>query len=51
MKPNDGWKKYFKANARQFFWPGEVVYDKQNNIVKIPDLWPNLIMLWCIQSY
>ena len=34
-----------------FFGPGEVVYDKQNNIVKIPDLWPNMIMLWCIQSY
>ncbi len=34
-----------------FFGPGEVVYDKQNNIVKVPDLWPNMIMLWCIQSY
>ncbi|MDE3181868.1 MAG: glycoside hydrolase family 127 protein [Bacteroidota bacterium] len=34
-----------------FFGPGEVVYDKQNNIVKIPDLWPNMLMLWCVQSY
>ena len=34
-----------------YFGPGEVVYDKQNNIVKVPDLWPNMIMLWCIQSY
>ncbi|HEU5051663.1 MAG TPA: beta-L-arabinofuranosidase domain-containing protein [Hanamia sp.] len=34
-----------------FFGPGEVVYDQQNNIIKIPDLWPNMIMLWCMQSY
>ena len=34
-----------------YFGPGEVVRNKQNQIVKIPDLWPNMIMLWCLQSY
>jgi hypothetical protein len=34
-----------------FFGPGEVVRNNQNQIVKIPDLWPNMIMLWCLQSY
>ncbi len=44
-------KVFQSQHADGFFGPGEVVYDKQNNIVKIPDLWPNMIMLWCIQSY
>ncbi|MDQ2864329.1 MAG: glycoside hydrolase family 127 protein [Bacteroidota bacterium] len=34
-----------------FFGPGEVERNTQNQIVKIPDLWPNMIMLWCLQSY
>ncbi|MDE3184345.1 MAG: glycoside hydrolase family 127 protein [Bacteroidota bacterium] len=34
-----------------FFGPGEVVRNEKNQIVKIPDLWPNMIMLWCLQSY
>jgi hypothetical protein len=34
-----------------FFGPGEVVRNQQNEIIKIPDLWPNMIMLWCLQSY
>ncbi len=34
-----------------YFGPGEVVRNKRNQIVKIPDLWPNMIMLWCLQSY
>ncbi|MEP7251992.1 MAG: beta-L-arabinofuranosidase domain-containing protein [Ginsengibacter sp.] len=34
-----------------FFGPGEVETNVQNQIVKIPDLWPNMIMLWCLQSY
>jgi hypothetical protein len=44
-------KVFQSQHADGFFGPGEVVYDKQNDIVKIPDLWPNMIMLWCIQSY
>ncbi|HUZ58590.1 MAG TPA: beta-L-arabinofuranosidase domain-containing protein [Hanamia sp.] len=34
-----------------FFGPGEVVRNKENKIIKVPDLWPNMIMLWCLQSY
>jgi hypothetical protein len=34
-----------------FFGPGEVVRNKKNKIIKVPDLWPNMIMLWCMQSY
>jgi len=34
-----------------YFGPGEVVRNNQNQIVKIPDLWPNMIMLSCLQSY
>lgn len=34
-----------------FFGPGEVERNQQNKIVKIPDLWPNMLMLWCLQSY
>jgi hypothetical protein len=34
-----------------FFGPGGVERNSQNQIVKIPDLWPNMIMLWCLQSY
>src|SRR5690242_7238069 len=44
-------KVFQSQHADGFFGPGEVVYDKQNNIVKIPDLWPNMIMLWCMQAY
>ncbi|MGN6247913.1 MAG: beta-L-arabinofuranosidase domain-containing protein [Ginsengibacter sp.] len=44
-------KVFQSQHADGFFGPGEVVYDQQNNIVKIPDLWPNMIMLWCMQSY
>ena len=34
-----------------FFGPGEVVRNKENRIIKVTDLWPNMIMLWCLQSY
>jgi hypothetical protein len=34
-----------------YFGPGEVVRNKENQIVKVPDLWPNMIMLFCLQSY
>ena len=34
-----------------YFGPGEVVRNKENKIVKVPDLWPNMIMLFCLQSY
>jgi hypothetical protein len=44
-------KVFQSQHADGFFGPGEVVYDKQNNMVKIPDLWPNMLMLWCVQSF
>jgi len=34
-----------------FFGPGEIKTNQQHQIVKIPDLWPNMLMLWCLQSY
>lgn len=34
-----------------FFGPGEITYNSQNQVAHIPDLWPNMIMLWCLQSY
>jgi hypothetical protein len=44
-------KVFESQRADGFFGPGEVKRDQQNNIVKIPDLWPNMLMLWCLQSY
>jgi hypothetical protein len=44
-------KVFQSQRADGFFGPGEVVINKENKIVKIPDLWPNMIMLWCLQSY
>jgi len=44
-------KVFESQRADGFFGPGEVEINQQNKIVKIPDLWPNMIMLWCLQSY
>lgn len=44
-------KVFESQRADGFFGPGNVVRNKENKIVKIPDLWPNMIMLWCLQSY
>ena len=44
-------KVFQSQRADGFFGPGEVVRNKDNKIVKIPDLWPNMIMLFCLQSY
>ena len=44
-------KVFQSQRAGGFFGPGEVETNTQNQIVKIPDLWPNMIMLWCLQSY
>jgi hypothetical protein len=44
-------KVFQSQRADGFFGPGEVVRNKENKIVKIPDLWPNMIMLFCLQSY
>jgi len=34
-----------------YFGPGVVENEHQDNKGKTPDLWPNMIMLWCMQSY
>ena len=34
-----------------FFGPGIIEKSNKNETIKIPDLWPNMIMLWCLQSY
>ena len=45
-------EKVFQSQRTDgFFGPGEVERNNQNQIIKIPDLWPNMIMLWCLQSY
>jgi len=44
-------KVFESQRADGFFGPGEVVRNKENKIIKVPDLWPNMIMLWCLQSY
>jgi hypothetical protein len=44
-------KVFQSQRADGFFGPGKVEADQQNQIKKIPDLWPNMLMLWCMQSY
>ncbi len=45
-------EKVFQSQRKDgFFGPGEVERNQQNQIIKIPDLWPNMLMLWCLQSY
>ena len=45
-------EKVFQSQAADgFFGPGAIEKNQQNKIVKIPDLWPNMLMLWCLQSY
>jgi len=53
IKETKSWlEKVFQSQRPDgFFGPGEVVRNKENQIVKVPDLWPNMIMLFCLQSY
>ena len=45
-------EKVFESQRTDgFFGPGDVIRNKENKIIKVPDLWPNMIMLWCLQSY
>ena len=45
-------EKVFQSQRKDgFFGPGDVQRNEQNQIIKIPDLWPNMIMLRCLQSY
>ncbi|MDQ2720202.1 MAG: glycoside hydrolase family 127 protein [Bacteroidota bacterium] len=44
-------KVFESQRADGFFGPGKTERNQQDKIVKVPDLWPNMIMLWCLQSY
>jgi len=44
-------KVFESQHADGFFGPGEIGRNQQNQIIKIPDLWPNMLMLWCLQSF
>ncbi|MEO8962400.1 MAG: beta-L-arabinofuranosidase domain-containing protein [Ginsengibacter sp.] len=45
-------EKVFESQRSDgYFGPGDVVRNKENRIIQVPDLWPNMIMLWCLQSY
>ena len=44
-------KVFQSQRADGFFGPGQIEKNQQDKVVKIPDLWPNMIMLWCLQSY
>jgi len=53
IKETKSWlEKVFQSQRPDgYFGSGEVVRNKENQIVKVPDLWPNMIMLFCLQSY
>lgn len=44
-------KVFQSQRADGYFGPAVVETQHQNNKGKSPDLWPNMIMLWCMQSY
>lgn len=45
-------QKVFESQRTDgYFGPGNIKINEQGLIVKVPDLWPNMIMLWCLQSY
>ena len=44
-------KVFQSQQPNGYFGPSIVENEHQDNKGKTPDLWPNMIMLWCIQSY
>ena len=44
-------KVFESQQPNGYFGPSIVENDHQKNAGKTPDLWPNMIMLWCLQSY
>ena len=45
-------EKVFQSQTKDgYFGPRVIENEHQNNKGKTPDLWPNMIMLWCMQSY
>ncbi len=44
--------KVFQSQQPNGYFGPRVIDDKhKDNVNAIPDLWPNMIMLWCMQSY
>jgi len=44
--------KVFQSQQPNGYFGPSVIDDKhKDNVNAIPDLWPNMIMLWCMQSY
>ncbi len=44
-------KVFQSQRADGYFGPAIVENQHQDNKGKTPDLWPNMIMLWCMQTY
>ena len=44
-------KVFQSQQSNGYFGPSIVENDHQKNTGKTPDLWPNMLMLWCMQSY
>ena len=44
-------KVFESQQADGYFGPRMVENQHQDNKGKTPDLWPNMLMLWCMQSY
>ena len=44
-------KVFESQQANGYFGPRVIDDKRKDNVNAIPDLWPNMIMLWCMQSY
>jgi Beta-L-arabinofuranosidase, GH127 len=44
-------KVFQSQSADGYFGPRIIENKKQGNKSNMPDLWPNMLMLWCMQSY
>ncbi|MES1218184.1 MAG: beta-L-arabinofuranosidase domain-containing protein [Bacteroidota bacterium] len=44
-------KVFQSQTADGYFGPRVIENEHQDNKGKTPDLWPNMLMLWCMQSY
>jgi hypothetical protein len=44
-------KVFQSQRADGYFGPAIIEKENQNKTGVVPDLWPNMIMLWCMQSY
>ncbi len=45
-------EKVFQSQESNGYFGPKIIPDEKKNIKDaVPDLWPNMIMLWCLQSY